>query len=148
MPIRVTTRVLLLALLTICSSGCASLRNKEKEKPAVVARQPAFVGVIALVNLESRFVLIDNGLLPVPPAGLPLKSYTDGVESAELETSAVRRRPFTIADIRHGTPQKGDRVFVASSTVLPAQPVSESDAPAAELGPEIHSDAPDFLPSP
>lgn len=144
MPIRSTTGFVLVAIVAICSSGCASRgRAKEKEKPAIVPRQPAFVGTVALVNLESQFVLIDNGLLPIPPIGLVLKSYTAGVESGELVTSAARRRPFTIADIRRGTPRKGDRVFVASSDVLPAQSVSQPDVPP---GNHPSPGVPEFLP--
>lgn len=142
MPIRSTTG-LLLVIVMLCSSGCSSLRSKAKEKPAIVPRQPALVGTVALVNLESQFVLIDNGLLPTPPVGLVLKSYTAGVESAELVTSAARRRPFTIADIRQGIPRKGDRVFVASAAVLPAQPVPQTDAPSGNNPAPVE---PDFLP--
>lgn len=145
MPIRSTTGFVLVAIVAICSSGCSSSRDrsKEKEKPAIVPRQPAFVGTVTLVNLESQFVLIDNGLLPIPPIGLVLKSYTAGVESAELVTSAARRRPFTIADIRHGTPRKGDRVFVASSAVLPAQVPSQ---PGVQPGNSPLPEVPEFLP--
>jgi hypothetical protein len=145
MPIRSTTGFVLAAIVAIYSSGCSSLggKTKEKEKPAIVPRQPAFVGTVALVNLESQFVLIDNGLLPTPPVGLELKSYTAGVESAELVTSAARRRPFTIADIRQGTPRKGDRVFVAGPAVLPAQAVSQPDAPSENNPAPM---VPDFLP--
>lgn len=112
----------------------------------MTAQTPAFVGTIWLVNQESQFVLIDNGLLPTPPSGLVLKSYTNGAESAELVTSAIRKRPFTIADIKQGTPQRGDRVYVAPGSVLPAQStqsVSQSGAPGPTTAPQ---DAPDFLP--
>ena len=146
MSIRPIACVLLLAISTTSLSSCASSRRKQKEKPALRAQTPAYVGTVWLVNAESQFVLIDNGLLPTPPAGLVLKSYTDGAESAELVASAVRKRPFTIADIKQGTPQRGDRVYVSPGTVLPAQatqPTSQPSAPGVTAAPQ---DAPDFLP--
>lgn len=139
----VTIPVALCAM--IFSTGCAGSQKKEKLVPVV--RQPAFVGTISLVNPESHFALIDNGLLPTPPAGLVLKSYTNGAESAELVVSSARRRPFAIADIRQGTPQKGDRVYVASSNALPAQPVAPPAAQPAPTGvPGAPPEIPDFLP--
>jgi hypothetical protein len=99
------------------------------------------VGTIKLVNPESGFALIDNGLLPTPPQGLALKSYTQQTESAELVSSDVRKRPFIIADIKSGTPLKGDKVFTARNVALPAQPAGPGSNNAARTPP-----APDFLP--
>lgn len=70
------------------------------------------VGTVTLVNEEGKFVLVDNGALPVPPVGGVLKCYPAAASepSAELVATDVRKRPFTIADIREGVPRKGDRV--------------------------------------
>ncbi len=141
MELRTIVTVPFAVCAVICSTGCATSEKKKSTRPVV--SQPAFVGTIALVNPESQFVLIDNGLLPTPPAGLALKSYTNGAESAELVTSPARRRPFTIADIRNGVPQKGDRVFVATSNELRAEPVAHPGAPVA---PGVPPELPEFIP--
>jgi hypothetical protein len=134
----------------VCSTSCAALRKKEKPPAPPLARQPAFVGTISLVNPESQFVLIDNGLLPTPPEGMVMKSYTNGAESAELIISNARRRPFAIANIRQGAPQKGDRVYVSAAdapSAQAAQPVSQPSAqPAAPAVPGAPPEIPDFFP--
>jgi hypothetical protein len=78
------------------------------------------VGTVTLVNEEGKFVLVDNGALPVPPVGGVLKCYPAAASepSAELVTTDVRKRPFTIADIRDGTPHKGDRVVYLPPELL------------------------------
>jgi hypothetical protein len=128
------------------ASGCASARKREKkEKPAPAAPQPVLVGTISLVNEESKFVLIDAGLLPTPPPDLALKSYTKDIESGDLLTSRERRRPFIIADIKSGIPKKGDRVYTAVTNAKPAVPPDNGTAPATSALSTKES-APDFLP--
>jgi hypothetical protein len=151
MPCRMRVGVLLISVLMCCvlfgANGCASARKREKkEKPAPAPPQPVLVGTISLVNEESKFVLIDAGLLPTPPPELALKTYTKDVESGELLTSRERRRPFIIADIKSGAPQKGDRVFTAVAT---AKPPAASAADPISNAPPIggtKDSAPDFLP--
>ena len=72
---------------------------------------PLLVGTITLVNTEGGFTLIDSGNTPNPSVGEVIKSRTADVESGELRVTEVRRRPFYIADIIKGKPQKGDQVF-------------------------------------
>jgi hypothetical protein len=96
--------------------GCAAMKKRaEARKKAAEERkrkkEPQLIGVIALVNSEGRFVLIDSGTNPAPNTEGILKSKTGGVESAELRVSEIRRPPFVIADIVKGTPIKGDMVF-------------------------------------
>ena len=91
------------------STSCAWRHKRTKEKNETP--QPQLVGTITLVNEEGKFALIDGGYLPTPTAGTALKSFTGETESGLLTVGAVRRRPFVIADIVKGAPQKGDRVF-------------------------------------
>jgi hypothetical protein len=128
----------LLFALLCTHPACSSLRKRKSKRPAAMAAQPILTGVIALVNEEARFVLIDNGVLPVPSTGARMKSYAGGTETAELIATDVRRRPFTIADIRSGAPRKGDRVFVLPAdqpaiTAAPAQEASHGGAAASSL---------------
>jgi hypothetical protein len=98
--------------------GCTLLHNwKEKRRAAQekrlrdVSKAPQLVGTITLVNAVGAFALIDSAGSPSPPAGTIIKSRTAGTESGELRVSDVRKRPFFIADVVKGTPQKGDQVF-------------------------------------
>ena len=146
MPSHRTLLLLLLLVPPLLQGGCASARKKQSPEPA--APRPVYVGMISLVNADSGFVLIDGGLLPSPPPGLALRSFTNGAMSAELASSEVRKRPFVIADIKTGAPQKGDRVFTAvagpqPSTIPTAAPTLPP--PALRLPPP-EEPAPDFLP--
>jgi hypothetical protein len=112
---RLVTFCILLAIGGM-QPGCAGMRKRaEARKKAAAERnrnkEPRLIGVVALVNSEGRFVLIDSGTNPAPNGDGILKSKTDGVESAELRVSEIRRHPFVIADIVKGTPNKGDLVY-------------------------------------
>jgi hypothetical protein len=111
---RLVSCLLALSLLP----GCALWnRRGEKRHAAEEARlrekqrTPELIGTITLVNEDERFVLIDNDARPGPSLGSVVKSRTGDVESGELRLTEIRKRPFIIADIVKGTPQKGDRVF-------------------------------------
>ncbi len=103
------------------------MRIIPKRKRPGVAPQPMLVGTISLVNEGSRFVLIDNGDLPAPESGSVMKSYGDGAETGELMATQVRRRPFIIADIKGGAPQKGDRVLLPANAVRKATAAGEPE---------------------
>ncbi len=106
-PFAAITFALLAILLT---SGCALLRKRSRPKPAQTAA-PRFVGTIAMVNEDERFVLIDTDYATVSDTGTPLKSFTGDTESGSLRMSPERRRPFFAADVVAGSPKKGDRVL-------------------------------------
>jgi hypothetical protein len=72
---------------------------------------------------------------------LELQSFTNDLVSGELVSSDVRKRPFVIADIKSGAPQKGDKVFTSVKTG-PA-PLAPPQPPAA---PGVVEPVPDFLP--
>jgi hypothetical protein len=120
-------RALICALLlcALGSPGCALWHHKAKPpKPAPPSAMA--VGTVTLVNEEGKFVLVDNGALPVPPVGGVLKCYPAAASepSAELVATDVRKRPFTIADIREGAPRKGDRVvYIPPELVHGKKPV-------------------------
>jgi hypothetical protein len=112
---RVVLRGILAAAL-IGLPGCGALQkvmpHRKRSPRATRAPQAMLIGTISLVNEASRFVLIDGGDQPTPPVGAMLKSYEGVVESGELLATNVRRRPFIIADIKQGTPRKGNRVML------------------------------------
>jgi hypothetical protein len=122
-------RALLCASLLLVLPGCIwPFKGRSKKAAKVYQPQSIAIGTITLVNGDGKFVLVDNGSLPVPPVGGMLKCYPPGVESptAELVATDVRRRPFTIADIREGTPQKGDRVVYVPPRFQPAPVQAEN----------------------
>ena len=104
-------------LLAASNSGCALAANLFKSRkpkdptPVERAKVPERVGQIVLLNEEARFVLVDLDAAALPEAGTALKVVRDGVEVGILALGDVRRRPFIVADIVKGEPQKGDLVF-------------------------------------
>jgi hypothetical protein len=123
-------RWLLIAVVAVTQGSCSTSRwrGKRKSSPddiaAAQARRPLQrIGVVTLVNEADGFVLIDSGSLPTPADGARLRSYTGPVASGELKASAVRRRPFVVADIVEGTPRAGDEIFEAApQATAPAKP--------------------------
>ena len=135
-------RLSALLMLCILQQGCLFHR---KHKPAVARTYvplPIPVGTITLVNEDAQFVLVDNGTLPVPPIGGTLKAYPSGTEtaSAELVATNVTRRPFTIADIRRGSPHKGDRVVYLPPELR--KPKALEERAASPLPPQAASPGP------
>lgn len=122
-------------------TGCALLKkpfSSLKKRPAAAAHlpRPENVGTIVLVNEAAKFVLIDTGDYPTPTAGITLTASSGGLESATLLATNVRKRPHLIADIKSGTPRKGDRVVAppvlraeASTPAPRALPVQPTPAP-------------------
>jgi hypothetical protein len=115
---RIVVRLVLGAALLCASCGCATLKKvhllphrKPKKTAAAEAPAPRLIGTVALVNRDDRFVLIDTGTAPVPTAGTALKTFTAGAESGVVSVGDVRRRPFVVADIVKGSPERGDRVY-------------------------------------
>jgi hypothetical protein len=117
----VARHFLVLALLLLLFPGC-SIFKKGQEKRRLAAQKeraaarkiPKLVGTIVLVSEEGKFVLIDNESRPSPAMGTILGTGGEGPstpETVELRVTEIRKRPFVIADIVRGQPQKGDRVF-------------------------------------
>jgi hypothetical protein len=121
--------VLLMGALGGCQllpRAAAARRRAANEKAMAEARQrPLLMGRIALVNAETHFVLVDGADAQSPKAGASLRSYADGALSGELRATGVRRRPFFIADIVHGTPAKGDVVLQPGEGEAPTAPRAE-----------------------
>jgi hypothetical protein len=130
------SRALLCAVLLISLAlpGCHFLHRKHKPAPTP---QPYAVGTVTLVNEEGKFVLVDNGALPVPPVGGVLRCYPGSATepTAELVATDVRKRPFTIADIRQGAPHKGDRVVYVPPDLLRTMKAKPAAHQAAAPGP-------------
>ena len=108
---RALCRWLCALLLLAQVSGCALFPKGQQVKRATAVPQPLLVGTITLVNTEQNFVLIDSTNSPGPLPDAALKTRGPDGAVAELKSGAIRRRPFTIADVVKGTPQVGDQVF-------------------------------------
>jgi hypothetical protein len=107
----------ILTLTLLLQVGCSHLpsflkpRKGEKKQPVQVAKAPQLIGTVVLVNEDGAFVLIDNGSNPSPAMGTVVHNRLPDGTSAELQITEIRRRPFVIANILGGTPQKGTQVF-------------------------------------
>lgn len=111
---RPSARHLLITALVACLlPGCALLKKFQRKHPAPrqEAKAPQQIGTVVLVNIEGSFVLIDNGYRISPPIGLMAQSQGPDGPSAQLKVTEMRKRPFVVADIVSGTPNKGDLVF-------------------------------------
>lgn len=93
--------------------GCALVPRFLRKKPAKPDPSKTFqlVGSISLVNTEDNFVLIDSGTQASPNVDLPAEARAEDGSKTQLHVTAVRRRPFAIADIVSGNPHVGDQVF-------------------------------------
>ncbi len=96
---------------------CACAAPRPKPKPPVAAVQPParhvpqLIGTITLVNSSLHFVLVDVRAFEYPTVGIALESFADGKETAILTVSPEKNRPFIIADIVKGMPNRGDLVY-------------------------------------
>lgn len=89
-------------------AGCAWFYPRGSK--AVQAPHPTLIGTVASVNEDYHFVLIDTYYNP--RSGTALKALSpDGTETGVLTVSPEKRPPFIIANIVHGSPQRGDQVF-------------------------------------
>ena len=155
--IRLFVRACAFLLCLSFLAGCAQLKKRSEEKKRVVAqkatddasRRPLLVGRISLVNADDGFVLIDAASAPAARAGANWRAYSGDAISAELRATDVRRRPWIVADIVSGEPQKGDTVMqpagVEPGTAPKAEPVHPE--PAAEATPAAEP-APPTKPAP
>jgi hypothetical protein len=109
---------LFVAALFVGLTGC-SLTSAPPPKPTVISfpkvkqpeAVPKLVGIVALLNQEGGFVLVESNFSGELAPGTALKCFRDGVESAIIAVGKERRRPYVTADIVTGEPQKGDQVF-------------------------------------
>jgi hypothetical protein len=98
-----STPVIILSVALL--AGCA------KDQPPSGPTPPRRIGAVAAVNTATRFVVIDVGTLFSPPAGATLKTYRARTETSTLTVTPERKRPFIVADIVKGDPEKGDLVY-------------------------------------
>ena len=96
--------------------GCVLLkkfrgRGAGKEAPTQRTRAVQLIGKVVLVNAEANFVLIDNGSNPSPGMGAAVQCRMPDGTTAELKVTEIRKRPYVIADVVSGTPQKDAPVF-------------------------------------
>jgi hypothetical protein len=103
--------------LVLGTPGCALatnvFRSRKKKDDTRVERAtvPERVGEIVLLNEDAKFVLVDLDNRNAPDVGTALKVMRHGVEVGVLALGDVRKRPFIVADIVRGSPQKGDVVY-------------------------------------
>src|SRR5689334_16688935 len=103
--------------LLLGTPGCSTMnlfKSKPKKKDDTRVERatvPERVGEIVLLNEEAKFVLVDLDTGNPPAAGTALKVMRQGTEVGVLALGDIRKRPFIVADIVSGTPQKGDLVY-------------------------------------
>lgn len=96
-------------------------RKHEPPRP-----QSIQLGRVALVDEAQHFALIETATVQAPAVGTVLRVYSGNAVAAEMRATAVRRRPFLVADLVSGQPGKGDVVMQsvvgeAAATATPAQ---------------------------
>ncbi len=101
--------------------GCALFKHPPKPPRAEVVGIPSFVGTVAVVDEDDRFVLIDTDYTSTLEPGTELKTLTGQTETGTLRLSPEKRRPFFAADIVSGAPKKGDRVLQIIRKTVPRQ---------------------------
>lgn len=121
---------LVILLVVVFLPGCALLprflRGKSKKQEGTA--RPQLVGTISLVDADSTYVLIDSGSLPGPSVNVVAEGRAADGTSTQLRVTAVRRRPFAIADIVSGTPHVGDKVFQQREL----EPVKKAESGSAQ----------------
>ncbi len=144
--LRSVFRVSIIVTAWVSLTGCgwlhwgAAKKRAEAEKALAEARRkPVAVGRVSLVNSGERFALIEANLVQPPAAGTTLRIYSSGgAVSAELRATGVRRRPFLVADLVNGMPEKGDMVMQLPAndpvpTPPPAVTPAATPSPAAPM---------------
>ena len=100
----------------ILLAGCASHQSppppsnqpKSSAKP-VLTPDFRFVGKVAGVNLDGRFVIIAFSPGQAPKADVPLNIYHNGLKTAEVKVDGSHQNDTdTVADIVQGVVQVGD----------------------------------------
>lgn len=129
-------------LFLICVGAlpaCALLPKGSKAQARAAAaraseeshRRPLLVGQVAMVNAEDGFVLVDAATVTTVRAGTIWRTYTGTAVSAELRATEVRRRPWVVADIVSGIPQKNDTVMQPAGALEGTAPRAEAVLPPA-----------------
>jgi hypothetical protein len=109
--------LLIAVLAAALFPGCSLLEKfrgksgKAPERPVKRTRQVQLIGAVVMVNEEGKFVLIDNGSNPSPGMGATVQCRMPDGTSAELRVTEIRKRPFVIADVISGVPQKNAQVY-------------------------------------
>ncbi len=96
-------------LLAMTLTGCAS----SKPVPSSMAPAPAQAegqGIVALVNPDYRFVVVDFGGNPMPPVGTKVDVYRGETKVGTLQITEPVRPRFATADIVEGELTVGDAV--------------------------------------
>ena len=117
--------LLALAAGALLLVGCASSEKKAGKEATLMAGEKPIseetakfepVGVVTLVNAQSRFVLIEGHVFDLP-IDLALKTFEPTEipgpqgETGVLKVSLERAGRFVVADIVEGMPGKGDVVY-------------------------------------
>lgn len=100
----------LLALLCLGLSACATARHRVPEAPIKAPTPPPqVIGRVSLVNTVQGFALIESSQTPETGTELAARS-SDGAQTAVLKVTPEKKNPFIIADIVKGKPQAGEAV--------------------------------------
>lgn len=109
--------LILLFPLSMLLAGCAVFNFGADTNPPARSSEPRYLGEVATVNPEAKFLLIDISGFQAPAAGTELVARRKGEETARLRAGDEVRRPFAVADILSGNPETGDGVWLAKKTL-------------------------------
>jgi hypothetical protein len=86
----------------------ATRETKKTAPTATAITEP--IGKVASINTNLRFVVIDFGLNPAPPADQMLSVYRQGQKVGEVKLSGPPRNNIIAADLIQGEANVGDEV--------------------------------------
>ena len=137
------SRLLLLLLSAGLIAGCGSLGKKEPE-PVEGTKDskdgPTFlVGLIALVNPDQKFVLIQVEGAPAMPVGHILEALDATGSLSELVITPERKGTYITADIKSGIPRIGNLVMYRPQKQAGATPpTTPPETPLLPTTPNLH----------
>lgn len=105
---------LVFILVCLALSGCALFGKKKKPIPA--ATLPTFLGRVAMVDTEHRFVLLDSGAAAALAPGTQVVTFRDKRRTAVLRTTGESQPPYVALAILVGEPALGDQGALEDAT--------------------------------
>lgn len=135
------TLVLLCLFTAACGSGSADKEKKPSEAPSGTA--PKLVGRITSIPAGKEFALIQlYGGAPLP-AGASLTTLGPEGRTANLYATGEKLDRYAAADIRSGTVEIGDSVFLRFSDSTPVQPAIETNSLGKPIKSKGNLDSPE-----
>jgi hypothetical protein len=134
--------ITLALVLAMFVSGCSFLgtkriKNKKgKDKAVTQPAQTEVIGVVAMVNPEQNYVLIQCAKPPTFSSGIEFVSVNAAGAESRLVVTPEYKGLYVTADIKSGTPQAGNQVLRrAAPAAAPATAAVPTPAPAPAAAP-------------